>query len=78
MITMIGVRDDGSSMSSSTRSNQIDTIAVVVAGGYLERFFTGVLSNVCAENARRRERFAAVDAFVWTFSAVYLAQPVIE
>ena len=35
-----------------------------------------MLSNVSSQNARRRERLAAVDTFVWTFSAVYLTQAV--
>ena len=44
----------------------------------LERFFAGMLSNVSSQNARRRKRFAAVDAFVRALAAMNLQRIDIE
>jgi len=38
-----------------------------------ERFFSGVLSNVSSQDTRSGERFAAIDALVRSFAAVYLS-----
>jgi len=54
------------------------TIMVVIwrreerGGDYLERLFTGMLSNVRSENARSCERLAAVDTLVRTLSTMHL------